>query len=143
VYTDAKNGNRDFLIGGGDYAELDALVGDLLAYKRRVRGVITNSDYYLEQLPRYVRGEMREPCQSGIRTIHVDPTGHVKRCPDFPTDFHWTDFTPYQPIDCNACYYACRGEAQAPLRLSRIRDVMGRGVHCHPERSEGSTVSHS
>jgi hypothetical protein len=86
--------------------------------------VITNSDYYLEQIPRYLRGEMREPCRSGIRTIHIDPSGRVKRCPDFPTDFHWRDFTQYKPIDCNACYYACRGEAQAPLRLSRIRDVM-------------------
>ncbi len=41
----------------------------------------------------------------------------MKRCPDFPTDFHWRDFQRYEPIDCNACYYACRGEAQAPLRL--------------------------
>ena len=67
---------------------------------------------------------MKEPCQSGVRTIHVNPTGHVKRCPDFPTDFHWRDFRRYQPISCNACYYACRGEAQAPLQLSRVRDVM-------------------
>jgi hypothetical protein len=27
-------------------------------------------------------------------------------------------------VNCNACYYACRGEAQAPLRLSRVREVM-------------------
>jgi hypothetical protein len=100
------------------------VVRALLALKRRRRGIITNSDYYLEQIPRYLRGEMREPCRSGIRTIHIDPSGRVKRCPDFPTDFHWRDFTQYKPIDCNACYYACRGEAQAPLRLSRIRDVM-------------------
>ena len=93
---------------------------ELLAFKRRNRGVITNSDYYLEQIPRYLRGEMTEPCHSGIRTIHIDPTGHVKRCPDFPTDFHWRDFKRYKPVDCNACYYACRGEAQAPLRLSRV-----------------------
>jgi MoaA/NifB/PqqE/SkfB family radical SAM enzyme len=125
VYTDAKNGNSEFLIGESQRTELDALVRGLLAFKRRHRGVITNSDYYLEQLPRYVRGEMREPCRSGIRTIHVDPTGHVKRCPDFPTDFHWRNYRAYKPIDCNACYYACRGEAQAPLRLSRVRDVMG------------------
>ena len=105
-------------------AQLDDVVRELLAFKRRRRGVITNSDYYLEQIPRYVRGEMREPCRSGIRTIHIDPAGHVKRCPDFPTDFHWRDFARTSPIDCNACYYACRGEAQAPLRLSRIRDVM-------------------
>jgi MoaA/NifB/PqqE/SkfB family radical SAM enzyme len=123
VYTDAKNGNRDHLLD--DHApRVDALVRSLLAFKRRRRGVITNSDHYLEQIPRYVRGEITEPCRSGIRTIHVDPTGHVRRCPDFPPDFHWRDFQRYQPLDCNACFYACRGEAQAPLRLSRVRDVM-------------------
>ena len=124
VYTDAKNGNRDHLVGESHRRELDDAVGSLLAFKRGRRGIITNSDYYLEQIPRYVRGEMTEPCRSGIRTIHVNPTGHVKRCPDFPTDFHWSEFRRYEPIDCNACYYACRGEAQAPLRLSRVRDVM-------------------
>jgi MoaA/NifB/PqqE/SkfB family radical SAM enzyme len=124
VYTDSKNGNRAHLLRDEQLAEVDALVAELLAYKRRRRGVITNSDYYLEQIPRYVRGEMTEPCRSGMTTIHVDPTGHVRRCPDFPTDFHWRDYRAYQPIACNACYYACRGEAQAPLRLSRVRDVM-------------------
>src|SRR4051812_17882305 len=124
VYTDAKNGNDAHLIRDGQQGAIDSLVAELLAFKRRRRGIITNSDYYLEQIPRYLRGEMREPCRSGIRTIHLDPNGRVKRCPDFPTDFHWRDFTQYKPIDCNACYYACRGEAQAPLRLSRVRDVM-------------------
>ncbi len=124
VYTDAKNGNRQYMLNGQPERELAAVVQELLAFKQRRRGVITNSDYYLEQIPRYVRGELKEPCRSGIRTIHIDPTGHVKRCPDFPTDFHWTEFKQYEPVNCNACYYACRGEAQAPLRLSRVRDVM-------------------
>jgi MoaA/NifB/PqqE/SkfB family radical SAM enzyme len=124
VYTDAKNGNRQHLLREAELAPLDDVIAGLLAFKRSRRGVITNSDYYLEQIPRYVRGELTEPCQSGIRTIHIDPTGHVKRCPDFPTDFHWRDFAAYEPVNCNACYYACRGEAQAPLRLSRVRDVM-------------------
>ena len=124
VYTDSKNGNRKYLLSDAPRDELADVVRQLLAAKRRRRGVITNSDYYLEQIPRYVRGELREPCRSGIRTIHIDPTGHVKRCPDFPTDFHWRDFQEYKPLNCNACYYACRGEAQAPLRLSRVRDVM-------------------
>lgn len=124
LYTDFKNGNRSFLIGDPELEQVSDVVSRLLAFKRRRRGVITNSDHYLEQIPRYVRGEIREPCESGIRTIHIDPMGHVKRCPDFPTDFHWRDYRAYQPIDCNACFYACRGEAQAPLRMSRIRDVM-------------------
>jgi MoaA/NifB/PqqE/SkfB family radical SAM enzyme len=123
VYTDFKNGNPDFLLQNGFARQAAEVIDELLAYKRKRRGIITNSDYYLEQIPRYLRGELREPCQSGIRTIHVDPTGQVKRCPDFPTDFHWTEFEQYREIDCNKCYYACRGEAQAPLRLSRVKDV--------------------
>ncbi len=125
VYTDAKNGNREHLLDAPKHAALEEVIGGLLEFKRRRRGVITNSDAYLEQIPRYARGEMTEPCRSGQRTIHISPTGHVKRCPDFPTDFHWSEFRKYEPIDCNACFYACRGEAQAPLRLSRVRDVMG------------------
>ena len=124
VYTDLKNGNQDYLLEKGFADDVDRVIGELLAYKRARRGIITNSDYYLQQIPRYLRGEMKELCQSGIRTIHVDPTGHVKRCPDFPTDFHWSDFKKYEPINCNKCFYACRGEAQAPLRLSRVRDVL-------------------
>ena len=123
-YSDSKNGNRDDLVGAAKVRELEEVTAELLSFKKRNRGVITNSDYYLEQIPRYVRGEITEPCRSGIRTIHVDPTGHVKRCPDFPPDFHWRNFRKYEPIACNACFYACRGEAQAPSRLSRIRDVM-------------------
>ena len=123
-YTDNKNGNEDGLVRASELRELEAVVAELLDFKRRRRGIITNSDYYLEQIPRYVRGDTSEPCRSGIRTIHLDPAGYVKRCPDFPVDFHWRDFRKYVPVNCNACYYACRGEAQAPLRLSRIRDVM-------------------
>src|SRR5438270_10638978 len=123
-YTDAKHGNTDGLIERRQTQQLEQVVSELLAFKRRTRGVITNSDYYLEQIPRYVRGEITEPCRSGMRTIHIDPLGRVKRCPDFPPDFHWSEFRKYEPINCNACYYACRGEAQAPLRLSRVRDVM-------------------
>ena len=124
TYTDNKNGNKEHLLQENPHAEVEAVIAEILSYKKAKRGVVTNSDYYLEQVPRYVRGEMTEPCQSGLKTIHVDPTGHVKRCPDFPADFHWTEFKTYKPVDCNACYYACRGEAQAPLRLSRVRDVM-------------------
>jgi len=125
VYTDSKNGNQAHLLRPEQMRELDAVVTELLAMKRKQRGIIVNSDYYLEQIPKYARRELTDPCRAGIRTIHISPTGHVKRCPDFPTDFHWSEYKPYKPLDCNACYYACRGEAQAPLRLvSRVRDVM-------------------
>jgi MoaA/NifB/PqqE/SkfB family radical SAM enzyme len=124
LYTDNKNGNRDHLLGAEHVEALDDAIRALLAYKKRRRGVITNSDHYLRSIPQYARGELTEPCESGMSTIHIDPGGYVKRCPDFPTDFHWRDFRQYKPIDCNACFYACRGEAQAPLTVSRLRDIV-------------------
>lgn len=124
VYTDFKNGNGDHVLGASHAGDVERITADLLRFKRRRRGVISNSDYYLEQIPRYVRGEIAAPCRSGIRTLHIDPQGQVKRCPDFPTDFAWHDFKPYTPVDCNKCFYACRGEAEAPLRLSRVRDMI-------------------
>jgi MoaA/NifB/PqqE/SkfB family radical SAM enzyme len=125
VYTALKNGNPEFELQRHDPVALQTAVDQLLAYKRKRAGVITNSDYYLEQIPRYIRGEMTEPCQSGSTTIHIDPQGQVRRCPDFKPDGPWESYRGYAPIDCNACFYACRGEAQAPLRLmSRVRDVM-------------------
>jgi MoaA/NifB/PqqE/SkfB family radical SAM enzyme len=126
VYTDSKNGNRAHLLNADAHAALDDVIARLLAWKRARRGVITSSDAYLREIPRYARGELTEPCRAGVRTIHLDPTGHVKRCPDFPTDFHWRDYRAYEPIACDRCFYACRGEAQAPLEWSRVQDVMGR-----------------
>jgi MoaA/NifB/PqqE/SkfB family radical SAM enzyme len=123
TYTAMKNGNAAHTPRAERMDRVDAVIRELLAFKRKHRGVITSSDWYLQQIPRYFRGEMRDPCASGLRTIHIDPTGFVRRCPDFPADMHWRDFRPYAEIDCNACFYACRGEAQAPLTLSRVRDV--------------------
>ena len=125
VYTDFKNGNREHVLGAGELDRVDRLVAELLAYKRANRGVISNSDWYIAQLPAYLRGTLNGPCRSGETTIHIDPAGMVRRCPDFPADRHWSAYDGYEPINCNACYYACRGEAQAPLTISRFRDLAG------------------
>jgi len=125
VYTAFKNGNRDHLISAAELPRLDALVAELLAFKRRHRGVISNSDWYIANIPAYLRGGLHEPCRSGETTIHIDPVGMVRRCPDFPAASHWSEYKGFAPIRCNACYYACRGEAQAPLTITRFRDLAG------------------
>lgn len=127
LYTDFKNGNKDHLIGDDERTSVTRAVEQLMAYKRANRGVITNSDHYLSTIPEYLRGELPGPCDSGNRTIHISPTGTVKRCPDFPLDGHWRDYRGYAPINCDACYYACRGEAQAPLEPSRALDMLALG----------------
>ncbi len=125
VYTDFKNGNTAHLLRAEHQARLEALVQELLAFKRRRRGVISNSDHYLAQIPRWTRGDLRhEPCHSGKDTIHIDPYGGVRRCPDFPVDGPWEAYDSYEPIACDKCFYACRGEAQAPLRPNRFLDLL-------------------
>jgi MoaA/NifB/PqqE/SkfB family radical SAM enzyme len=124
LYTDFKNGNTAYVLEPHRTAEVEAVIGELLAFKRRQRRTVTNSEWYLRQIVRFVRGERPPKCRSGIRTIHVDPSGFVRRCPDFPSDFHWSAFRPYSAIECSRCWYACRGEAEAPLTLSRFRDVL-------------------
>lgn len=125
VYTDFKNGNKGHLVEADQLSQLDAVIAELLAHKKKHRGVISSSDHYLEQIPRWIRGEMKELCRSGMDTVHIDPRGMVRRCPDFPADVPWQQYQRYKPIDCDACFYACRGEAQAPLRIaSRVRDVL-------------------
>ena len=124
VYTDFKNGNRDHLLRVDQIGRVQELVRELLAFKRRRRGTISNSDHYLERIPRYLSGGMTEPCESGKDTVHIDPYGGIRRCPDFPVDGHWTAYDSYAPIKCDKCYYACRGEAQAPLRADRFLDLV-------------------
>ncbi len=127
VYTDFKNGNRAHLIPDEATVLVAHAVDRLMAFKRAFRGVISNSDYYLSTIPQYLRGTLQGLCESGNRTIHISPTGAVRRCPDFPDDGPWQHYKGYAPIDCNACYYACRGEAQAPLQPSRALDMLAPG----------------
>lgn len=124
VYTDFKNGNGVHRIRSEQQAQLCEVIAQLLAFKRRRRGIISNSDHYLSEIPRWVAGEMTEPCRSGQDTVHIDPYGGIRRCPDFPVDGHWRDYAGYAPIACDRCFYACRGEAQAPLRLNRFQDLV-------------------
>jgi len=124
VYTDFKNGNGVHRIRPEQQAQLREVIAQLLAFKRRRRGIISNSDHYLSEIPRWVAGEMAEPCRSGQDTVHIDPYGGIRRCPDFPVDGHWRDYAGYAPIACDRCFYACRGEAQAPLRLNRFQDLV-------------------
>ena len=124
VYTDFKNGNGAHRIRPEQQARLREVIAALLAFKRRRRGIISNSDHYLSEIPRWVAGEMGEPCRSGQDTVHIDPYGGIRRCPDFPVDGHWREYDGYAPIACDRCFYACRGEAQAPLRLNRFQDLV-------------------
>ena len=76
LYTDAKNGNRGASRCARGAARSSRTVMRRAArVQAQKRGVITNSDYYLEQIPRYVRGEMHEPCRRACARSTSIPRG--------------------------------------------------------------------
>ena len=76
--------------------------------------------------------------------MRIDRAEGMRGCPDCPVDFHWVERRQDQPINCNRCDNAGRGEAQSPLWLGRLRDVIApcdRGTQrtAHAEKSYRGT----
>ena len=103
--------------------KLEGVVEELLRLKGSLRN-IRSSDFYLRRIPVYFR-ERVAGCQAGLKWLQVTPEGYLKRCSEFPVEAHWTEYTPdtFQPTDCTACWFSCRGQAEAPLTLGRIIEV--------------------
>ena len=126
VYTDAKNGNRD---APARRRRSTRQLDDVVARAARLQAAPARRDHELRLLPRAdsalrARRDDASRVGPGMRTIHIDPDGPREALPRFPDRLSLARLQAYEPMNCNACYYACRGEAQAPLRLSRVRDVM-------------------
>ncbi len=83
---------------------------------------IGNSDWYLNQIPRFYREGGIPNCRAGRRTVHVTPDGYVKPCPDFPVVSHYKTYETRtaKDIECTKCWYRCRGEVEAPLGIRQI-----------------------
>lgn len=122
-YFEGKANNPTHTIVGDDLTKLEVVVKELIGLKRRLRN-IRNSDFYLRKIPTYFK-ERIPGCQAGLTWLQVTPDGHLKRCSEFPVEAHWTEYTPhtFKPTDCTACWFSCRGEAEAPLTLGRIIEL--------------------
>lgn len=122
-YFEGKANNRTHTIVGDDLKKLEGVVEELVRLKRTLRN-IRNSDFYLRRIPPYFKGGV-PGCQAGLKWLQVTPDGYLKRCSEFPVEAHWTEYTPdtFEPTDCTACWFSCRGEAEAPLTLGRIIEL--------------------
>ena len=126
TYAATKNGNRTHHIEPQDLGRLDGAVR-LLRLMRREGWPIENSDWYLARVPDFFRDGAVPGCPAGRKFFHVTPDGFVKLCPDLPRVSHFSMFDPRQasPVDCARCWYACRGEEQAPLDPMRAVHFAG------------------
>jgi len=125
TYNPYKNRNFDYRLDKDTTGRLEELVEELLVLKRKYR-CITNSDFYLRKIPEYVKSGGISGCTAGIKWAHVSPDGRIRRCSEKEFLGHWTKYNPREtpPTSCTECWYACRGESEAPLGLKRILELL-------------------
>jgi len=123
TYADVKVGNVDHNVTAAEMAHLEHLIKELLKLKSQGYPIMS-SDYYLRRIPEFFERGGIPDCIAGRRFVTVTPSGHLKRCSEFPVEMHYTDWTPtkFEETDCDVCWFSCRGETQAPyLSLERLR----------------------
>ncbi len=93
---------------------------------RKTQGNIANTQWYFDQIPSYVQGNVITGCTAGKKTLHISPGGMVRPCAELPPVSHYTEYDHIaaEPVTCTRCFQACRGEVQAPLTLRRIGEVL-------------------
>lgn len=124
TYNPFKNNNLSHVVPHEEIHALEKTVQELLAWKRTHRN-ITNSDFYLQNIPRYFREGGIGGCLAGKKWVQVSPDGTLRRCSEKESLGDWSRFDPSQiPFtSCRECWYACRGESEAPLDLKRIMEL--------------------
>ena len=93
---------------------------------RRTQGNIGNVQWYFDQIPSYVEGNVIPGCTAGKDALHISPGGMVRPCAELPMISHYTEYDPAtaEPVTCTRCFQACRGEVQAPISIRRVADLL-------------------
>lgn len=126
-YSDYKNGNETHLIDPGHAEQLESVIEELIDLKSRL-GNIVNSAWYLRRIPAYFRDALPRTCTAaGKWLVQLTPDGDVKPCAELPVQSGYADFKRVsKEIDCNRCWYSCRGETEASLRPERVWELLAR-----------------
>ncbi|MSP63164.1 MAG: radical SAM protein [Myxococcales bacterium] len=93
---------------------------------RKTQKNIGNVQWYFDQIPSYVEGNVIAGCTAGKETLHISPGGMVRPCAELPMVSHFRDYDHIaaEPVTCTRCFQACRGEVQAPITLGRVMEIM-------------------
>lgn len=120
-YSSSKADNHSYEIEERKLHKLEELLHKLQDLKKN-GAPIENSSWYLEHMMEFYRtGRVKGKCGAGRKTIHVTPDGRLKPCPDFPAKIQYDSYAPnwVEKLDCDSCWYACRGEVEAPITPQR------------------------
>lgn len=125
-YSVMKTNNNSHFIKE-NIEKVKKVVDELIELRRKWKGVIVSTEYYLKEIPGYFGNEGVPECLAGLNMITVTPSGHMKRCSEMPIIAHGSEYYPgiFDKTKCTACWYSCRGETQAPLTFRRALECLG------------------
>ena len=108
--------------------DIEQTVKDLEKLKKKLR-CISTSEYFFQNVMSYFTGEKISGCQAGLKWIQVTPDGMIKRCSEMKPEFHFSQYhmdtqSQFLATDCSLCFMSCRTEINAPLSISRIREIL-------------------
>jgi MoaA/NifB/PqqE/SkfB family radical SAM enzyme len=140
LYSELPADNHGHLFPPDRQPKLFAVLDELSRVKRQLPGVVANAQWYFDMIPAYVSGAVIDGCTAGKKTLHISPGGMVRPCAELPPVGHYSEYDhrAAAPVTCTRCFQACRGEVQAPLTLTRIRDCLRTGQA--PPRPRTATV---
>lgn len=126
-YSIMKTNNTAHFVKPEQLERIKKLVEELIVLRKRWKGVILSTEYYLKEIPAYFEKGGVPDCFAGINHIQVTPSGHLKRCSEMPVAAHYSEYEPgiYDKTKCTACWYSCRGETQSPVTFKRALEYLG------------------
>ncbi len=124
-YSDMKNGKKEYNIKKEHIEKLKELIAYVKAHRKKYK-VVKSSTYYLDHVVDYFMNKKILGCMAGINWVQVTPAGEIKACSEFPVcEKNYKIYNPKKAkkMDCSSCWFSCRGEAQAPVNLERLKDI--------------------
>ena len=125
LYSELPADNTGHMFPTERQPRLFEVLAELKAWNKVAKNV-TNTQWYFDKIPSYVKGEVVTGCTAGKDTLHISPGGMVRPCAELPMISHYTEYdhVAAEPVTCTACFQACRGEVQAPISIKRVAELL-------------------
>ena len=121
-YSDVKNMNKKHLISNEKIVGAKNTIMNLVDLKKSYDNIL-NSEFYLRNIPLFFENKSIGGCQAGLKWVQITPEGDIKRCSEHLAKCHWNEYNhhTFRATECTRCWFACRGESQAPFQWSRLK----------------------